>query len=133
MMLAGLVSAVAAGLVVGLGCCLVMPAPRARRRLAVMVGVGAAVLGTLAARLVAPPGPGFGLSDVAGPVLFAVIGVMVMVRTSRHRRTKTRQPGARCSGAAAEHRRRDPARPGLQGAGPCHERQRPASSGAAGS
>lgn len=95
MMLAGLVSAVAAGLVVGLGCRLVMPAPRIPRRLAVLVGVGAAVLGTLAAKLVASPGPGFSVSDVAGPVLFAVIGVIVTVRTSRRLRAKTRQPGAR--------------------------------------
>jgi hypothetical protein len=95
MMLAGLVSAVAAGLVVGLGYRLVTSAPRVARRLAVVVGVGAAVFGTLAARLVAPSASGFGVSDVAGSVLFAVIGVMVTVRRSRHPRAKPRQPGAR--------------------------------------
>jgi hypothetical protein len=61
----GLVTAVAAGLVVGLGSGLLLPSQCAPLRLTAGVGVGAAVLGTLAATMVTPPAPGFGVFDVA--------------------------------------------------------------------
>ncbi|MEU4244667.1 GlsB/YeaQ/YmgE family stress response membrane protein [Actinoplanes sp. NPDC026619] len=62
-----------------------MPGRRVPRRLTVAVGVGAAVLGTLAAKTVAPTAPGFGLPDVVAPVLFAGIAVTVMATEARRR------------------------------------------------
>lgn len=89
-----LAAAVAVGLVVGLGGGLLLPSRRAPRRLAAGVGVGAAVLGTLAATMITPAAPGFGVFDVAAPALFAAIGVTVLaVETSRRLPRRPRPPG----------------------------------------
>lgn len=84
MTLATLAVAAAAGFAVGLVGAILMPATAAARLIAVAVGMIAAVLGTLAARTVAPSADGRAF-DVAGPALFAVIGVAVSVAGARRR------------------------------------------------
>ncbi|MFI0795857.1 GlsB/YeaQ/YmgE family stress response membrane protein [Micromonospora rubida] len=83
MTVAGLVSALLVGLVVGALGRLVVPGRRtAPLWLTLVVGVVAALLGTILARLVGVAGAGFRLQDVLVQVGLAGVGVVLVAATA---------------------------------------------------